>query len=112
MRKKINNQYQPDFVTPPGETLEETIAAIGMSQAELAKRMGRRTKILNEIIQGKTAITPETALELERVLGVPASFWTNRERNYREELDRRLTAYQENPESGAPWQEVKRRIQL
>ncbi|MEI7833927.1 MAG: XRE family transcriptional regulator, partial [bacterium] len=44
MSKIIDNQYEPDFVTPPGETLEETIVAIGMSQAELAKRMGRPTK--------------------------------------------------------------------
>jgi addiction module HigA family antidote len=75
-------------VTPPGETLEETLEAIGMSQAELAKRMGRPIKTVNEIIQAKAAITPETALQLERVLGVPASFWTNRERNYREALAR------------------------
>jgi HTH-type transcriptional regulator/antitoxin HigA len=60
-----------------------------MSQAELARRMGRPTKTINEIIQGKAAITPETALQLERVLEVPASFWNRRERHYRESLARR-----------------------
>ncbi|MFP4441146.1 MAG: HigA family addiction module antitoxin [Chloroflexaceae bacterium] len=86
MGKHIENQYAPDFVSPPGETLEETLEAIGMSQAELAERTGRPKKTMNEIIQGKAAITPETALQLERVLGVPASFWNEMERQYREFL--------------------------
>lgn len=86
MGKPNENQYTPDFVSPPGETLEETLAARGMSQAQLAERTGRPKKTINEIIQGKAAITPETALQLERVLGVPAGFWNKRERQYREFL--------------------------
>lgn len=78
--------FDPDYVVPPGETLFETIEHMGMSQAELADRTGRPKKTINEIIKGKAAITPETALQFERVLGVPASFWNNLERNYREKL--------------------------
>jgi len=81
---KITNQFRPDYVSIPGETLLETLETIGMSQAELADRMGRPKKTINEIIQGKTAITAETALQLEMVLGVSASFWLNRERQYQE----------------------------
>jgi HTH-type transcriptional regulator / antitoxin HigA len=88
MSDAIQNQYTPDYVSPPGETLLETIEERGMSQAELAERMGRPKKTINEIINGKAAITPETALQLERVLGIPASFWNNRERHYREALAR------------------------
>ena len=84
----LQNQYHPDYVSPPGETLLETLETIGMSQAELAKRMGRPTKTVNEIIQAKTAITDETAMQLERVLGIPASFWLKREQYYRESLAR------------------------
>jgi len=79
-----SNQYAPDVVSPPGETLEETIEVLGMSQAELAERMGRPQKTINEIVNGKAAITPDTALQLERVLGVPAHFWLNREQHYQE----------------------------
>jgi len=86
MGKQIKNQYAPDFVPPPGETLEETLEAIGMSQAQLAERTGRPKKTINEIVQGKAAIMPETALQLERVLDVPASFWNEMERQYREFL--------------------------
>ena len=84
----IKNQYNPDFVTPPGETLLETLEFIGMSQAEFAERTGRPKKTINEIIRGKAAITPETALQFEKVLGVTASFWINREQNYQEWLAR------------------------
>jgi HTH-type transcriptional regulator/antitoxin HigA len=89
MDKQIQNEYMPDYVSPPGETLSETIEAIGMTQADLAARTGKTRKTINEVIKGKAAITPETALQLERVLGVKASFWNNRERHYREFLARR-----------------------
>jgi HTH-type transcriptional regulator / antitoxin HigA len=88
MVKKIKNQYLPDNVTPPGVTLQETIEALGMTQADLADRTGRSKKMINEIIKGKAPITPKMAIELERVLGTPASFWNNRERNYREGVAR------------------------
>lgn len=88
MSKEIKSQFVPDYAVPPGETLLETIEAIGMSQAELADRTGRPRKTINEIVKGKATITPETALQFERVLGTPASFWNNLERNYQEILAR------------------------
>ena len=51
MANSVQNEYHPDYVSPPGETLLETLETIGMSQAELAKRMGRPVKTINEIIQ-------------------------------------------------------------
>ena len=84
MSRSIQNEYLPDYVSPPGETLLETIDALRMPQAQLAERTGRSKKMINEIIKGKAPITPRMAIELERVTGVPAGFWNNRERNYRE----------------------------
>ncbi|NJO51353.1 MAG: HigA family addiction module antidote protein [Leptolyngbyaceae cyanobacterium RM2_2_4] len=86
--RAIQNQYTPDFVSPPGETLLEVLEEQGMTQAELAERTGRPKKTINEIVKGKAALTPETALQLERVLGIPARFWNNREQQYREALAR------------------------
>jgi addiction module HigA family antidote len=85
----MNTKFEPNFAVPPGETLAETLEALGMTQAELAERMGRPLKTINEIIAGKAMITADTALQLEKVLGAPASFWTNRERLYRDALARR-----------------------
>ena len=78
------NRYAPDFVTPPGETLQDTLDALGMSQTELAQRIGKHKKTVNAIVKGKQEITPETALQLEKALGVPASFWNNRQKRYAE----------------------------
>lgn len=88
MTEVIRNQYVPDFVSPPGETLQELLDSKGMSQAELAERTGRPKKTINEIVKGKVAITPETAIQFELVLGVPAAFWNTREQQYRESLAR------------------------
>ena len=70
----------------PGDTIQEHIDHIGMSQAELAERLGRSVPKLNELIKGKAPITKETATRLDYVLGVPASFWLNLERQYQDEL--------------------------
>jgi len=80
------NEYFPNYASPPGDTLLEIIEDLGMTQAELADRTGRPKKTINEIIKGKAAITPETALQFERVLGVPAHLWNQREKYYRELL--------------------------
>ena len=84
MAETAYRPYQPDFVSPPGETLRETIEAWDITQAALAERTGKTLKAINEIVQGKSAITPETALQLEKVLGVPAGFWLNREARFQE----------------------------
>ena len=83
-----NGPYCPDVAVPPGTTLQESLDWIGMTQQELANRMGRPLKIINEIIKGKRAITPDTAIQLENVLGIPANIWLNLESNYRETLAR------------------------
>jgi addiction module HigA family antidote len=88
----MNSILLTDYASPPGETLAETIDAMGLTQTELARRMDRPIKTINEIIQGKAALTADTALELERVLGVPASFWNGLEANYREHLARQRAA--------------------
>ncbi len=88
MANMQQNEYHPDSVSSPGETLLETLETIGMSQAELARCMGRPVKTINDIIQKKAAITAETALQLEQVLHIPASFWLKLEQHYREFLAR------------------------
>jgi HTH-type transcriptional regulator/antitoxin HigA len=89
MTNTIENRYAPDFISPPGETLAEILEERNMSQSELAQRMGRPRKTINEIIKGKAEITSDTALQIELVLGTPASFWMERERLYREYLARK-----------------------
>jgi HTH-type transcriptional regulator/antitoxin HigA len=73
----------PDVAIAPGEYLAEEIEARGLTQKELARRMGRPLNAINEIVKGKKAITAETALQLEAVMPeIPARFWLNLETDY------------------------------
>ena len=75
-------KYLPDYAVPPGETLRDTIQAMGMSQADLSRRTGLSAKHINQIVKGTAPISADTALALERVVGVPARFWNALEGNY------------------------------
>lgn len=86
--KSAHRPFTPNYAIPPGESLVELLDSVGLSQADLAERTGRPKKTINEIAKGKAAITPETALQLERVLGVSSSYWNALEQNYRAALAR------------------------
>lgn len=79
-------KLQKELLSPPGDTIQETIDTIGMSQAELAKRMGWTKKKLKDIINEHEPITLKTAILFEHVLGIAASFWMTRENEYHMEL--------------------------
>ena len=81
--------WRPDWVVPPGEILLDALTERGMTQSELARRTGRPIKTINEIAHGKAAITAETALQFERVLGISAAFWHGAETTFRDQLARR-----------------------
>lgn len=97
---KINEKvadalYHSNLAIPPGEYLEEVIEDLGMTKDELAKRMDRPASKLSHIFKGEKAITPETAIRLEKVVGVPAHIWTGLEAEYRLALARQEDAEQE-----------------
>jgi addiction module HigA family antidote len=97
----ITNTYEPRRVSPPGGTLQDILDERGMAQNELAERTGLTAKAINEIIKGKMAITPDTALKLERALGMPADFWLAREQHYQEWLARQRA--QEEQSDAVAW---------
>jgi HTH-type transcriptional regulator/antitoxin HigA len=82
MSSAHTNQYYPDYITTPGEILLEYS---DMLQAELSDRTGLAKKTVNEIIRGKSKITPEIARKLEKVVGQAAHFWSNLERRYQDD---------------------------
>ena len=62
--------------THPGEMLlEEFLKPLDLTQTELAKRLDVSFPRLNEIVNGRRSVTPDTALRLSRVLGMSADFW-------------------------------------
>lgn len=84
----MTKEIYSDLPIPPGEFLEEVLEDLGMGKDELAKRMNRPPAKLSAIFRGDKAITPDTALQLEKVTGVPANIWTGLESEYRLTLAR------------------------
>ncbi len=76
--------FAPDYVVCPGKTLAETLEKAAISQSHLAERTGLSRKTINGIITGREPITPDTAIQLEKVFRVPAWFWLNLQKNYDE----------------------------
>ena len=88
MTRVSPRQYSPDIAIPPGATIQEILGSLCMSQEDLADRMDKRPSHVNEIISGRRPVTVDIAISLERVLGSPASFWLNLEKNYQLTLAR------------------------
>ena len=64
--------------THPGEILvEEFLKPMGLSQVELARKMGVPIQRVNTLINGKRDMTAETAVLLSRVLKTSSEFWMN-----------------------------------
>ncbi|MBO7564369.1 MAG: HigA family addiction module antidote protein [Clostridiales bacterium] len=71
---------------PPGATIKEQLSDRCMSQKEFAARMDMSEKHISKLINGDVQLTPDMAIRLETVLGVPAKFWNNLEAIYREKI--------------------------
>jgi len=61
----------------PGEHLAEELKELRMSAAELARQLDVPTNRVTEILNGRRAITRDTALRLAHFFGTTAEFWLN-----------------------------------
>lgn len=91
-RSTSRPQQESDLAIHPGELLAEELEVRGITQKALAAIMERPAQAVNEIVRGKKAITADTALQLEAVLGAPAAFWLNLQSQYDLVLARRAQA--------------------
>ena len=67
----------PTIAIHPGEHLAEELSELGMSAAELARQIDVPTNRITEILNGRRAITGDTALRLAHFFGTTAEFWLN-----------------------------------
>lgn len=81
---KASNQYHPQTVSHPGETLVEKLEEMGMSIKEFAVRTAKPEKTIFAIIKGASSITPDMAVTFEDVTKIPARFWMNLQCQYDE----------------------------
>ena len=83
------NQYIPQVVFHPGETLVEKLKEMKMGPKEFAVRTGKPEKTISKVLSGKSSITPDMAVQFESVTKIPAHFWLNRQRSYDEYIARK-----------------------
>lgn len=88
-----------NYAVAPGEYLEEWIDDQGLSQQRVADLMGCSRKQVNEIVNGRAPVTSDTAIRLERLVGIPADSWLRYEAAYR--ADRARIADEEDLASHA-----------
>jgi addiction module HigA family antidote len=73
----IRRNIMPVMAIHPGEHLAEELKELGMSAAELARQLDVPTNRVTQILNGRRAITGDTALRLAHFLGTAAEFWLN-----------------------------------
>lgn len=83
------NQYFPQIVFHPGETLDEKLHEMNMGPKEFAIRTGKPEKTIIAVIKGDSALTPDMAVQFESVTKIPAHFWMNSQRSYDEFIARK-----------------------
>jgi plasmid maintenance system antidote protein VapI/Zn-dependent peptidase ImmA (M78 family) len=83
-------KFSPDWLSPPGETIESILRDRGLSTCELAKGLNTTENEAKAIIRGRAEITEEIAQQLAHFVGGSEDFWRNRELQYRTDLSRFL----------------------
>lgn len=78
-----------DPITPGEILLEEFLKPLGVSQNKLGRDIAVPITRINEIVNGKRAITPDTALRLARYFGTSAEVWLNLQQQFDLESARR-----------------------
>jgi addiction module HigA family antidote len=66
----------------PGEHLAEQLEELGMSAAELGRKLKVPTNRITEILNGRRAVTGDTALRLGHFFGTSPEFWMNLQKLY------------------------------
>jgi len=78
-----HNNLIPAFPSHPGETLKEMLEDRGWTQREFAKKIGRPEQLISNIINGKSGITAETAVDFAEAFEMSPEFWIDLDARYR-----------------------------
>jgi HTH-type transcriptional regulator / antitoxin HigA len=82
-----SKQFDPDWASPPGETIADLLEERGWTQEQLAQKMEIPADQVASLLVGNQPITIELARRLERTIGGSATFWLTRESNFRRNED-------------------------
>lgn len=80
--------FLPDWVSPPGATIQRLMFKLGYDHKELANEIDIPDNLLLKILNGDEVITKDIAIRLSNFLGSTPEFWLNREKKFRDEIVR------------------------
>jgi antitoxin HigA-1 len=84
----MNNEKRLPPIHPGEILMEEFLEPMGISQYRLAQDISVPPRRINEIVHGKRAVTPNTALRLSRYFGLSERFWINLQARYDLEIEK------------------------
>ena len=71
--------FDPDWVSPPGETIRDLLEERCWSLTEFGKKLGWEPDRVDGLLNGEASISLEIAIGLEQIFGASADFWTIRQ---------------------------------
>lgn len=92
--------FNPDWVSPPGDTLLDWMEENGIERAEMAVKLGLRAEDARRLLAGTLRISHALADKLGHFTKVTADFWLNREDDYRQEPRRTETEKADDAQAG------------
>lgn len=88
MQTTTKQKFLPDWTVPPGSMLEEKIADMGLTVANLAKHIELTPAETHRLLEGEEILTETIATKLEELTGIQQAVWNNWEQTYRDDLVR------------------------
>ena len=90
------NEFMPQWTSPPGNTIADLMSARHLSRGDLARAIDQDTSFVDNLLDGREAMTLVLARQLQESVGGSATFWMSRDRQYRHDVARLR-------ESGLSW---------
>jgi HTH-type transcriptional regulator/antitoxin HigA len=82
------SDFQPNLISPPGDTINDLLRERGIALAAFADQMGQTVEGIMDLLKGRSTISIRVARRLEEVLGASVEFWMSRDFHYREDVSR------------------------
>lgn len=89
-------EFLPKWTLPPGQTISDILSARRLSRADFANLLQQSPEYVNELLEGRQAITVGIARRLHDTVGGSVAFWMTRDQQYRDDVARLRDA-------GLPW---------
>ncbi|EKN3946278.1 TPA: ImmA/IrrE family metallo-endopeptidase [Yersinia enterocolitica] len=83
----VTQDFQPDWVSPPGDTIIDLMDEHGLSDEELSKNIGLSLTRGQQLLEGKIRLNESLATKLENLFSVSSDFWIKREGAYRQQIE-------------------------